>query len=131
MPAPPSRRRLNGVPPTGCPLTPSIRSSSHLVVADTLRFSDDEGQTEVIMTTHRDARLEMLLSAICALAGSLPPEVRQRAGAALGERVAGLCLSDEASDTAAARDLALILGNLGCMPSVDLPDAGTHGAPYW
>jgi hypothetical protein len=97
-----------------------------LVVANALRFANDVDQKEVIMTTHRDARLDMLLSAICALAGSLPLEVRRRAGAALGKRVAGLCLSDEASDTAVARDLALILDTLGCIPSIDLPDTGTH-----
>jgi hypothetical protein len=96
------------------------------VVADTLHIADDEGQKQVTMTTQRDARLDMLLSAICALAGSLPPEVRHRAVAALGERVAGLCPSDEASDTAVARDLVLILGTLGCLPSVGLPDTGTH-----
>lgn len=78
------------------------------------------------MTTHRNARLDMLLSAVCALAGSLPAEAQRRAGAALVERVASLGVTDEASDAVVARDLALILGTLGCMPSVGLLDTGPH-----
>ncbi len=69
------------------------------------------------MTTHRDARFEILLSAICALAVSLPPKVRESAGLVLREHVAGLCPPDQASDVVFARDLALILRALGCMPS--------------
>jgi hypothetical protein len=96
---------------------PSIGSPARWVVADILRRADDRGQKEVFMTTRRDARLDILLSAICAMAVSLPPKVREHAGAVLRENVVGMCPLDQASDIVIARDLALILGALGSMPS--------------
>jgi hypothetical protein len=91
------------------------------MVADRFSCADDGPLMEVTMTTHHEARLDVLLHAICALAGSLPPEVRQSAGVVLTDSVAALQLPDEASDTAAAADLARILGTLGCMPAVARP----------
>lgn len=68
------------------------------------------------MTTRRDVRLDVLLSAICAVAASLPPEAKRAAGLKLGEQVADLTPGDETADAAIASDLARILGTLGCLP---------------
>jgi len=62
-------------------------------------------------------RLEPDQRAICVLAWLLSPEVRRRAGVALGERMSGLHLSDEASDTAVATDIALIFVVIDCRQS--------------
>ena len=73
------------------------------------------------MRTHRDARLDSLLDAICAVASSLPSETRQRAATALGARMAGQSLPDEACNTAVAADLAHVLRTLECMPAIAWP----------
>lgn len=80
--------------------------------------------SEVTMTTYRDVRLDVLLSAICAIAATLPPEAKRAAGLKLGEQMADLRPGDEAADAAIASDLARILGTLGCLPpSVSWPEA--------
>lgn len=71
--------------------------------------------------TPRDARLDLLLNAVCALAAALPKDAKLVAGASLAGRLTSVCPHNEPTDTAVAADLARILETLGCLPSVALP----------
>lgn len=69
------------------------------------------------MTTAQDARLDLLLDAVCAIASVLPPHARREAGASLSSQVHERYLLDEPADTAVAGDLASLLRALDCLPA--------------
>lgn len=73
------------------------------------------------MTTRHDARLEVLLDAVCAFAAALPSETRELAANALEKRVARLAPADEEVDLAIASDLARLFDALGRFPAVAAP----------
>lgn len=68
------------------------------------------------MSITHDARLDVLLAALCAFAEALPPQARQAAGHALARRAASLVVDPTADDSVAA-DLARLLTCLGCLPA--------------
>jgi hypothetical protein len=74
------------------------------------------------MPINHDARLEVLLGALCAFAEALSPQSRQAAGRALTRRAASLAI-DPTADVAVAADLAHLLTALGCLPSL-IPASG-------
>lgn len=47
------------------------------------------------MTSRCEARLDVLLDALCALVEALPPEAKPGVGLALAQRVASISLADE------------------------------------
>jgi len=82
-------------------------------VAIEARLVDDGAQImETMMSDCSDARLELLLHAVCALASALPPDARDHTASTLDQRMSGAEPSSEACDTAVAAGLARILGAL-------------------
>ncbi len=89
------------------------------MVAIEARLVDDGAQImETMMSDCSDARLELLLHAVCALASALPPDARDHAASTLDQRMPGAEPSSEACDTAVAADLSRILGALRRLPLV-------------
>ena len=68
------------------------------------------------MTTRCDARLDVLLDTLCAVAEVLPAQARHDVAVSLARRVAARCPADEGADTAVAGDVARMLEALGLLP---------------
>ena len=68
------------------------------------------------MSITHDARLDVLLDALCAFAEALPSQTRQAAGHGLARRAASLVV-DQTADESVAVDLARLLTCLDCLPS--------------
>jgi hypothetical protein len=76
----------------------------------------------------QQARCDVMLNAICAIAETLPAENRRAAAQGLMRRMSTRMLPTEATDVAVAADLARILSALGSLPLQEhLP--GAHGSP--
>jgi len=79
---------------------------------------------ELPMTTDQDARLDVMLDALCAFAEALLPNERHAVGQALMRRAAGRTF-DDGDDEVAAADLARLLAALDCLT---VPTAGSTNA---
>ncbi len=80
------------------------------------------------MLSLQQARCDVMLNAICAIAETLPAEARRAAAQSLMRRMSTRTLPTEATDVAVAADLARILSALGSLPLQEhLP--GGHGSP--
>lgn len=68
------------------------------------------------MQSLQQARCDVMLNAICAIAETLLVETRRAAAQSLMRRMSTRTLPTEATDVAAAADLARILSALGSLP---------------
>lgn len=71
------------------------------------------------MLSLHQARCDVMLNAICAIAETLPAETRRAAAQSLMLRMSTRTLPTEATDMAVAADLARILSALGSLPLQD------------
>ncbi len=80
------------------------------------------------MLSLQQARCDVMLNAICAIAETLPAETRRAAAQSLMRRMSTRTLPTEATDVAVAADLARILSALGSLPLREhVP--GAQGSP--
>ena len=85
-------------------------------------------QEDPLVLSLQQARCDVMLNAICAIAETLPAETRRATAQGLMRRMSSRTLPTEATDVAVAADLARILSALGSLPLQEHV-LGAQGSP--